>query len=88
MKLLTRDDIDMSVPVDPELLRRRKEIRRKTQDEMKRTWADPENQCMSLEEFAEQCRERVMQEYDEKFMQETQELIQKETGVRSKNGVE
>jgi hypothetical protein len=40
MKILTREDIDMSVQDDPELVRRRKEARRELHDAMKKTWTD------------------------------------------------
>ena len=75
MKFLTREDIDMSVPEDPELVNRRLEARRKIHDEMKKNWADSKNQHMPIQDSMRQCSERVMQEYDEKFKQETQELL-------------
>jgi hypothetical protein len=74
MKFVTREDIDLSVPDDPELIRRRKEVRRRIHAEMNKAWADPVNQRMSHEDFMRQCHERVMQEYDEKFIQETLEM--------------
>ena len=44
MKILTREDIDMSVQDDPELVRRRKEARREMHDSMKKAWADSSKQ--------------------------------------------
>ena len=75
MKFLTREDINMSAQEDPELLRRRKEARRKIHDEMKKNWANSKNQRIPIQDSMKQCSDRVMQEYDEKFKQETQELL-------------
>ena len=44
MKTLTREDIDMSVQDDPELVRRRKEARREMHDAMKKAWTDSSKQ--------------------------------------------
>ena len=40
MKILTREDIDMSVQDDPELVRKRKAARREMHDTMKQAWTD------------------------------------------------
>ena len=40
MKILTREDIDMSAKDDPELVRRRKAARREMYNTMKQEWTD------------------------------------------------